>query len=136
MAPFQKNRRTVKRVPLRKALETSFYNGGHFHYATMVDISANGARFSICMGLQEKLPSVAEGRMMEYYVTTSQGRSKCRGLVQWVHRDGRYMNWGITFRELSPYAEDALRKEIALTCLLQDIEQRMQDEANRVRSAD
>ena len=102
----------------------------------MVDISAHGARFHICMGLQEKLPSVAKGRMMEYYVITSLGRSKCRGMVRWVHRDGCYLNWGITFSELSPYAEDALRKEIALTCLLWDIGQRMQDEANGVRSAD
>jgi hypothetical protein len=130
MAPQKNNRRLVKRVPLKKAFETSFYNGGHFHYATMVDISANGARFHISMGVEEKLPSVAKGRMMEYYVITSQGRSKCRGMVQWARRDGCYMNWGISFSELSPYAEDALRKEIALTCLMEDIGQRMQDEAN------
>lgn len=108
-------RRNEPRHRLREKTSASFYNNCELYNAALVDLSAGGARFILNTRIQGKIPDLSKGRTMECYIGTWNGRSKCRGTVQWTHRSDGRLTWGISFIELSNDTNDPLQATIAQT---------------------
>jgi|GEM_PF-4148742 len=110
--PREERRRECRRTQQRAA-QTVFYNRGEPFQASLVDLSAGGARLELNNGnTPAALPELYPGRQMECYITTPLGRSKCRGTVRWMHDNNGRLEWGISFIELSPANNDPLRTVI------------------------
>ncbi|MBN1578169.1 MAG: PilZ domain-containing protein [Chitinispirillaceae bacterium] len=107
-------RRRAWRQTLQIAADMSFYNKGALYRASLVDLSSGGARLQFSLGgTADTMPTLHRGRKMECYISTPEGRTKCRGTVQWTCRTDDRMLWGISFIELSPDGNDPLRNAIA-----------------------
>ncbi len=112
----QTERRREKRCQLDSAINIAFYNNSVLYRASLVDLTSKGARFMLHSGTPVAMPTLSEGRKMECYVLTPNGRSKCRGIVRWSCRNGCRLVWGISFIELSIDDMDPFRMVINEVC--------------------
>ncbi|MBN1578851.1 MAG: PilZ domain-containing protein [Chitinispirillaceae bacterium] len=109
---MRNDRRSEQRKTLKEPAEITFYSNGGLHFGSMLDLSTTGAGFSIHLEKSGKIPALSRDRLMDCYITTTNGTSKCRGKVQWIEQyDSRFM-LGISFAEFSPDEDDPLRATI------------------------
>ena len=112
--------RLEERAEIRNMLNgivnIAFYNSGRLYRGKMINLSPNGATMTLFMEPHETIPDLTEGRSMEYYVLSSNGRTKCRGVVKWSRKNGSSLFWGIEFIELSPDEDDPLHLLIRRHC--------------------
>lgn len=111
-------RRTLRYSPLT-IVTVSFYNNGNLYHGKINDITKSGMGIQIAQsadGQQNKTPGLEIRQTIECYILNRYGRSKCRGIIQWMGRQNQKLSWGISFIELSKYMKDPFRLLINEVC--------------------
>ncbi|MBN1307879.1 MAG: PilZ domain-containing protein [Chitinispirillaceae bacterium] len=109
---MQNDRRNERRKTLNEPAEITFYSNGGLHFGSMLDLSRRGACFGIHMNQSGKVPSISKNRLMDCYITTKNGTSKCRSEVRWTWRNGNSLLCGIAFTHKTEDEDDPLAMTI------------------------
>lgn len=101
------NRRISERTYLPTSCHTSFVHAGTLYSALMVDLSEQGARFSL--NETTKRCDLAKDETLTCEINTPYGISLCSGRVAWTSETGDVYEWGMEFTGLSPDEKDPIR---------------------------
>jgi hypothetical protein len=100
-------KRRSERTPLATSCHSEFSYAGKQHFATMVDVSEHGARFT--MEKSSDHTDLTLGDELALIVITPYGQSQCKGRVVWSYHHEEYYSWGVEFLAVSEDPRDPLR---------------------------
>ena len=109
---MENERRNEQRKALNEPAEITFYSNGGLHFGSMLDLSTTGACFSVHLDKSGRIPALAKDGLMDYYVTMTNGTSKCRSRLRWTRRSGDRLLCGIVFVHRAEDEDDPLAMTI------------------------
>ena len=109
---MQNDRRSKQRKVLNEPAEITFYSNGGLHFGSMLDLSTSGACFSIHLEKSGKIPVLAKDGPLNYYVTMTNGTSKCRCSLRWTRMNGSRLLCGIEFAQKTEDEDEPLAMTI------------------------